>query len=138
MAAPVKTARTSATIVSVAYAVALTLAGIRLQHDTKQALSYVPAALGLAVVAFDKWLWKFPPIHRFLTRPRLDGVWAAKIYPADESHVPDGGNRGPIEAYLIIEQSYWSMHVCQYTAESTSHSRASIVTSRSDSKQQGR
>lgn len=128
--------RLGAVITSAVYAVVLYIAGVRLQHDLKQALSYLPAALTLLTVVFDKWVWKVPLVHRLLSRPHLEGVWKVTLRPTAESHIPKGGNRGPIEAYIIIEQSYWSIHVTQHTAESSSHSVTSTFRRRADSGQQ--
>ncbi|WP_433732270.1 hypothetical protein ACQP2Y_41000 [Actinoplanes sp. CA-051413] len=44
--------------------------------------------------------------------------------PTEESHIPAGGNRGPITAYAVITQSYWSIAIRQYTTESSSISRS--------------
>lgn len=46
------------------------------------------------------------------------------LWPTVESHIPKGGNHGPITAYMVISQSYWSLHVRQHTAESGSESRS--------------
>jgi hypothetical protein len=133
MSAPVKTARWTATAVSAVYAGVLFLSGIRLQGEVKQGLAYLPALLGLLVVALDKWLWKLPPVHRFLSRPRIDGLWATTLRPTPESQIPVGGNRGPINAYVVIEQSLWSSHISLYTSESASRSLASTIREHKDS-----
>ena len=46
------------------------------------------------------------------------------LTPTAESHIPEAGNRGPIRAYLVISQTYWSLHIRQLTAESGSDSKS--------------
>jgi hypothetical protein len=103
---PSKVVRLVAALVSAAYAVAIYASGVHLQNDFKHALAYLPTILGLGVVAFDLWLWKISGIHRFTGRPRIDGAWVATLLPHPDSHIPPGGNRGPIDAAVIIEQTY--------------------------------
>ena len=132
---PSKAVRLSAVAVSAVYALALYLSGLHLQHGLKQALAYLPTALGLGVVAFDLWLWKIPGVQRLTGRPRVDGTWIATLQPHPDSHIPPGGNRGPIDAAVIIEQTYWSLAVTLLTAESASHSISAAIRLNSDSRE---
>jgi SMODS-associating 2TM, beta-strand rich effector domain len=122
MNSPSRPVRYAAVGVSVAYAVALHFAHVRLDGHVKQALAYLPAAAGLAVVAFDLWLWKLPGVHRLVGRPRIDGTWYCLLTPNPLSRIPDGGNWGPIESAVMIEQTYWSVSVTTMTGESRSTS----------------
>ncbi|WP_456152181.1 Cap15 family cyclic dinucleotide receptor domain-containing protein [Jiangella alkaliphila] len=70
------------------------------------------------------YLWKLPGVQRLTRRPRIDGLWEVTLKPTDESHIPPEGNRGPLRAYLVVSQSFWTAHVRQVTAESSSRSRA--------------
>jgi hypothetical protein len=126
MAKPTSVVRLTAVVVGVAYAIALYLSGVHLKSDAKHVLSYLPAALALALTAWDLWLWRLPLLHRVSKRPLIAGTWVATLTPTAASHIPEGGIRGPIEAYLVITQTYWSITVRQYTAESTSDSRAAM------------
>jgi len=128
MARPATAVRLTALVVGAAYAGALYLSGVHLQAGWKQGLSYLPSAAVLLVTLWDTWLWRQPGVHRFARRPLLAGTWRATLKPTDDSHIPDGGNRGPIEAYVIINQSYWSITVRQYTHESRSNSKAVLWT----------
>ncbi|MFI7536260.1 hypothetical protein [Streptosporangium sp. NPDC049376] len=119
-------ARWGATVLSIAYAIALYATGVHPQTGVGKAISYVPTVISLAVVAFDKWLWRIPGIHRLVGRPRLDGTWKATLRPTLESRIPEGGNRGPINAYVMIEQTYWSISITLITVESMSHSRGAV------------
>jgi hypothetical protein len=113
-------------VVGAAYSVALYSSGVHIQAGWKQALSYLPAALTVTVTLWDLWLWRQPLIHKISRRPLLAGTWRAELRPTAESHIPTGGNRGPIEAYVVITQTFWSIAVRQYTAESRSDSKAVI------------
>lgn len=128
MARPAVAVRATAIVVGVTYAVALYASGIHLQDGAKKALSYLPTLLTLLVAAWDLWLWRLPGVQKLSRRPLLLGTWQAKLTPTDASHIPESGNRGPIEAYAVIHQTYWSVDVRQYTAESRSDSRASLWT----------
>jgi SMODS-associating 2TM, beta-strand rich effector domain len=134
MASPQRAVRTTAVAVGVVYAAALFAAGVRLGDGLKSALSYLPTLTTLFVVAFDKWLWRWPGIRRMHGRPILNGLWLTELTPGKDSHIPDAGNWGPIEAYIIIEQTFWSISITQLTKESESHSRAAVFIPRTESK----
>lgn len=110
--------------VSIVYTVLLHLAGLKLDTQFKQVVALLPVAAGLVLTAWDLWLWRLPGVHRLTRRPRLHGLWAGELLPTAESQIPAGGDRGPIPAYLVITQSYWSIAVRQYTGESKSDSRS--------------
>lgn len=118
--------------VSLVYTVVLNLAGLHLDTGFKQVLALLPAVAGIALTAWDVLLWHLPGLDRRTRRPRLDGLWRAELHPTPASHIPAGGNRGPILAYLVITQTYWSVAVRQYTGESKSDSRASFWQRRND------
>ncbi|WP_425563646.1 hypothetical protein [Pseudonocardia kongjuensis] len=69
-------------------------------------------------------MWRWPLIHRLTGRPRIDGLWHASLEPTPESHIPPEGNRGPIEAYLAISQTYWRFSARLITKESHSTTRS--------------
>ena len=126
--------RFGAIAVSAVYAAALYFSGIHLQSALKQLLAYAPSALALLALAFDLWLWKLKGVHRLVGRPRVDGTWLGTIQPHPDSRIPADGNRGPIPAALVIEQTYWSMSVALLTAESTSTSLSAVVRADGDSR----
>ena len=41
-----------------------------------------------------------PGVQRLSRRPFLNGIWSASLRPTPDSHIPQGGNRGPIVATL--------------------------------------
>ncbi|MGY1771631.1 Cap15 family cyclic dinucleotide receptor domain-containing protein [Blastococcus sp. SYSU D00813] len=134
MTAPQKAVRFAAIGVSVAYAITLYLVGVELDGSVKSALSYLPTLAVLGVVAFDKWVWRWPGIIRLHTRPRLDGLWSVALKPDKRSHIPKDGNWGPIQAYVVVEQTFWTISIAQFTKESVSHSRAAVFIPRQESR----
>jgi hypothetical protein len=100
------------------------LSGVSLDSTTKMLLGWFPAVSSLLLVIWDIIGWRLPGLQRLTHRPRIDGLWAATLQPTIESQIPDGGNRGPILAYLVVSQSYWSLHARQLTEQSSSDSRS--------------
>jgi hypothetical protein len=124
---PGRAVRIATTVLSVAYAAVLAGAGVHLQTTAKQVVAYLPTAIGLGLVGFDKTAWRWPGIHRFTGRPRIDGTWRATVTPNPDSKISDGGNWGPIDAAAIIAQTYWTLHVTLMTAESSSDSTVATL-----------
>lgn len=133
MAAPTNAVRLGAAAAGLVYAVALRASGVRLELGLRQILAYLPTVVVLFTVAFDKWIWRWPGIRRVVPRPLLTGLWKATLKPTAESHIPDGGDRGPIEAYVVVNQSFWSLSVRLYTVQSRSDSRGMVLTRYDDS-----
>ena len=100
------------------------LSGITLDSTTKMLLGWFPAACSLLLVIWDVIGWRLPGLQKLTHRPRIDGLWAVTLKPTIESHIPDGGNRGPISSYLVVSQSYWSVHARLVTEQSSSDSRS--------------
>lgn len=133
MSSPAQTVRWGAATASTLYGVLLYILGLHPEQELKYAFAYVPTLLGYLVLVFDKWAWRWPGIHRLTGHPRLDGTWRTTLTPSAESHIPVGGNRGPIRAYLTIEQSYWTLHATLRTAESSSRSSNATIEKRDGS-----
>lgn len=126
MARPATVVRLTATLAGTTYAAALYASGVHVQAGARQALGYLPTAVVFLVALWDVWLWRLPLVQRLGKRPWIAGTWSANLMPTAASVIPAGGDRGPIEAYVIITQTFWSIGVRQYTAESRSDSHASI------------
>lgn len=122
------TIRTGATIAATLYTVILVVLGLY-PSQFRYLFAYIPACVGYGVVAFDKWAWHWPGIHRFTGRPWVTGTWRVILSPSPDSHIPPGGNRGPILTYMTIEQTFWKLHVTLRTKESTSRSSNATVSS---------
>lgn len=133
MTHPGRIVRTTAVLVGLAYAGALYAVGIRLSAGTKQMLAYLPTVLALVVVAFDKWIWRWPVVCKLHSRARIDGLWKVELRPDAASYIPVGGNRGPIDGYMVVEQTFWLIALTQFTAESSSYSKTATFLKRADS-----
>lgn len=124
MVRPAALVRFSVLVVGVVYSAVLVLAGVSLDSTFKVLLGFLPAAASGLLFIWDAIAWRMPLLHNLTHRPRIDGLWEVVLRPTAESHIPVGGNRGPITAYMVIRQSYWSLHIRQLTAESGSDSRS--------------
>jgi len=127
MADSARGVRTVATATSVAYAALLLAFGQTPTGGAKQLIAYLPAAAGLLAVLWDTRAWHWPGPRRLAKRPVVYGTWTAVLSPSEDSRIPEGGNRGPIEAYVVIAQTFWSLHVFLHTAESASRSTAASL-----------
>lgn len=134
MSSTAKVARWSATVASAAWIGALFLAHLEISGLLRRALTYLPAIIGLAVVVFDLWAWKWPGINRLAARPRIYGTWKAALTPSSDSHIPDGGNRAPVGA-LVVEQTYFTLSARFHTEQSDSRTVTATLIADLDSKQ---
>jgi len=89
--------------------------------------STVVAGLGLLLLAFDKWLWKFRFLHPwFVDQPYLQGTWKGQL--VSNWVDPQTGTRAePIEAYLVVRQSFSAIHFRLITRESSSEALANNI-----------
>ncbi len=131
-----KAVRIWATGVSVGYTVILYAAGVDIGEDLRRMVAYLPSLAVVIAVVFDLWLWKWPKVRGWCSRPLISGTWITTIVPHPDSHIPEGGNRGPITAATLIEQTFWTLSVVQVTHESESLSKvAALVAPNGDSKE---
>jgi len=107
--------------------VMLVLDGVQVTTGLFKPCGGVVTVLTLLLLAFDKWLWCFRILHPwFVDRPYLKGTWkgvfvSSYIDPATQKPVP------PIEAYLVIRQTYSVIHLRLITKESASESLANNI-----------
>jgi hypothetical protein len=135
MLTPARLARVATATFGVVYAVALYFAGIKLGQGLKQAIAYLPTIAGFGVLAFDKWLWKLPPVHLFVPRPLVGGLWRATLLAVPDGDPSGQARPGLVEAYVVIVQSFWSISIRQYTAESRSDCRTAAFSQRGNAQQ---
>ena len=105
----------------------LTLAGNLLRP-----IGPVLFVVGTVLTAFDLWLWHCGILYPwFVDRPDLRGTWRATFV---SSYVPPGENEpvGPLEARIVIRQTFSSLHIRMLTAESSSNTVGATVSREPD------
>lgn len=127
-----------AIVIGLIYGFALYKAGLGFDTKTQKLLALLPAIFAGLVWAFDLWLWKIPKISPLLGHPKVYGTWLATLTPSEGSHIPDGGNWGPIYCAVVIEQTFLSTSVHLLTDESSSNSTAVEFVKRDQSKKRQR
>ena len=121
---PARLVRVTAVGVTLAYGAVLYASGFELDNWGRRIIGALPTLGVLTLTLWDIWLWRLPGLQNLHGRPRLDGLWQVELNPTQASHIPQGGNRGPITAFVVVTQSFWSIHLRQLTTESKSDSRA--------------
>lgn len=124
MGRPTALVRAVALTISAVYSIFLFSLGFELPGWWRFVVSFLPTLAVVAIVVWDLWLWRLPGVQRLVRRPDLRGFWRATLEPHPDSHIPEGGNRGPIAGFLEIKQSFWAVHLRLYTDESSSKSTA--------------
>lgn len=125
MGRPSTLARVIAFAVSAVYSVILFFLDFDAPLWWRFVLSGLPTVAVGALLLWDLWAWHLKPVRKIIRRPDLRGFWRVSLTPHPDSLIPDGGNWGPIDGFVEIRQSFWSLHVRQYTKESESFSSSS-------------
>lgn len=105
-------------------AISLILDGAEVSSGLFKPCGTVTSALAFGLLVFDKWAWKLHWLHPwFVDRPYLKGTWKGVLHstyvnPETQKGVP------PIEVYLVVRQTYSSIHMRLITNESSSESLA--------------
>lgn len=89
----------------------------------------------ICIAAMVRPLWKIPGVAHIAGWPRIYGTWKATLRPSSDSHIPPGGNRGPILGAMVIEQTFWTTAVPFHTDQSSSRSSTSAIATDIDSRQ---
>lgn len=122
-----KLIRSVAVVVGGIWTSVIYVSDIQLPTFGQQFLANTPTLLLALALAFDLWLWKLPLINKLHVRPRIFGTWTTTITPHEDSHIPEGGDRGPIVGETVIEQTFWTLTITMRTGESESVSRAENI-----------
>ena len=98
----------------------LILAGVSVDPSLFKPFSRVVGILVLLLAASDLWLWKIPLFARWLAkRPVIQGTWRGVINSRWKDPAT-GSTPGPIEAYMVIHQTFSSLSMRLHTTESSS------------------
>src|SRR5947209_8185061 len=77
------------------------LSGETLKWSWAKSLGLTAAIVVWAVLAYDRWIWKWPGIRRFAGKPVIHGTWKTELRTSYEARQDE-----TIEAYLVIRQTY--------------------------------
>ena len=80
----------------------------------------------IAVLTFDRYLWKFALFRRFFPKPVLHGTWKG-TFKSNYEQPETGRKLEPTETYFSMIQTYTTLHVRFLTSESMSDSVACEV-----------
>lgn len=121
---PTTLVRVTAFAIAAVYTLLIFLSGLALPDWVKSIVALFPTAAVLALILWDLFLWRLPFVQKFTRRPDLRGLWTVELIPTKDSVIPEGGDRGPIPAFMEIRQTFWSLHARLYSAQSASTSSA--------------
>jgi hypothetical protein len=96
------------------------VSGIAITSEFFKPFSLIVGIVGIILLLFDKLLWKFPIIHSlFVSFPDISGTWKGQIISTwkDEK---TGEVIPPIDAFLVIDQTYSKLNLRMMTKESKS------------------
>lgn len=114
------------------WVLSLALDGTQVSTGLFKPCSTVVTGLGLLLLVFDKWLWRFHFLHPwFVDRPYLRGTWKGQLvsqWVDPTTNLPVG----PVEAFLVVRQTFSSIHLRLVTRQSSSESLANNIPKDSD------
>ncbi|SNQ50288.1 putative membrane protein [Frankia canadensis] len=114
------------TLAVVTWALLLLVNGVSLNSAYLKPYSIAIGVVTLSFLAYDRWLWKLPPLARVLGKPVLGGTWKGKI--RSEWIDPDTGSRAaPIEIYVAIIQTSSTISLRLMSKESSSNTLTSVL-----------
>ncbi len=108
------------------WALVLVVTGSTLGWDFAKPFSLVVGVISIALVTFDRWLWRWPGIRSVVGRPDLEGTYWGVI--RSEWVNPETGQKpAPIPAAVVIKQSYTGVVLTLFTVESSSSTIAATL-----------
>jgi hypothetical protein len=82
-------------------------------------LSAVVTATVVVLAAFNSWIWRWPVVRSLVKRPDLRGTWRGTIRSSSDA--------APIEVFMVIRQTFSTLHLRLLSAESQSFSLTANV-----------
>lgn len=110
------------TVAALAWAAVLSAFGWIIPTSFFRPLSIIVGFLSISLLAFDGWAWAWPGIRGLINRPDLRGTWEGVL--RSNWKPPDRHDSGttPINAYVVIHQTYSGLRLRLFTRESHSSS----------------
>lgn len=98
----------------------LLVAGVPIGMAHLSPFSATVSVIVLILAGFNQWFWKWSIFRGWLVaRPMFIGTWKAELVSSYEN--PETGVRiPPIPAYLVVRQSYLSVSIRLFSAETSS------------------
>lgn len=112
-------------------AVLLAVVSGQRMSETLKWVSRVGAGVFLLAFIFENLVWRWSWLQRWswFPVPDLNGTWKGTLV---SSYVRDGEALEPLEAYIVVRQSFLNISVRQFTAESASTTLVSSIRSDAD------
>lgn len=96
--------------------------GAHIQNEIYKWTTTAMSAATLLVLAFDKWIWRWPGVKVVINYlrmpPVLHGTWAGEIHYDKDNK----GGSGKIPVYLVIRQTFTDLKIISYVSSSESNS----------------
>jgi SMODS-associating 2TM, beta-strand rich effector domain len=98
----------------------LVLQGLVVDAAWFKPFSTVVGAVVLLLAAFDNWLWRVPALQGwFVKRPHLWGTWRVTL-KSTWTDPATGQEVAPITGFMLVRQTYSTVTMTLFTAESSS------------------
>ena len=105
------------------WGIALVIAGSQVEADWFRPFSVVVGVLMVLLSIADKWLWRVKWLRPWLfNMPDLHGTWRVSIQPTAPA-----GSPNHVSAFIVIRQTFSSISLRLYTAESHSETLSARV-----------
>lgn len=105
---------------AILWSLLLILNGASVHMSFFKPLSTVCGVLSLVIMAFERWLWRLPLLHPLLVGvPDLNGTWKGELN-SNWMNPETGAKPGPLPAYLVVRQTFSTIHATLLTNESES------------------
>jgi hypothetical protein len=118
-------------IAVIVWAGLLFVEGVTLKPSYLKPFSLTVAVVILILLAFERWLWRIPPVAKALHRPVLRGTWKGQL-KSNWIDPRTGQEIEPIDIFLLVRQTYSTVSLRLMTQESTSRSLVASLESHRD------
>lgn len=114
------------TIAVLVWAAMLTAQGVSLKVSYLRPYSLVVGVVGVLLIAYERWLWRWPGVRRLVRQPDLQGTWRGTLHSTwiDQSTQQ---RVKPITVFLAVTQTCSTVTPRLFSKESASESLASSL-----------
>lgn len=116
----------------IVWAVTLFVRGVPITFDHLIPFGIAVSALTMMSIGFNRWCWRYSCFKGWLVqRPWLEGTWAVELQ-SDWIDPKTKKTIAPIAGFMTIRQTFSSLTVRLYTAESSSVSISATIVAAED------